>query len=161
MDAITLKKALKTIVEAHALGITFSTKVNEVRDGREEDETWFLLMPIKGFLELDDGVFQAYVVECALYQKMSIESDELDRDESISLLESVMTQIFSEFHQRHVLGEETIDGINLSLEMREDPQYEVDFDKGPDNENLVTMTFSVTDEFAVDCSTLSSVFTYA
>ena len=160
MDAITVKNALKTIVEAHITDITFSTKVNEVRDGTETAEMWFLLLPVKGLLELDDGVFQSYIVECALYQKMSIESNEDERDESLSLLETIMTQIFAEFHQRHIIAEETIGGVELSLELKDNPDYEVRWDSGENNENIVTMTFTVADEFPVRCSDLTSVFTY-
>ena len=161
MDAITVKKALQTVVEAHAVDITFSTKVNDVRDGTETAEIWFLLLPIKGLLELDDGVFQSYIVECAIYQKMALSSDETERDESLSMLETIMTQIFSEFHQRHIIRDTTIAGVNLSLEIKDNPDYEVQYDTAPNNENIVTMTFTVADEFPIDCAALSSVFSYA
>ena len=89
---------------------------------------------------------------------MDEETDENERDESLSMLDQSMELIFSEFYQRHVVDKTTINGEELSVHLTTPPEIQTDWNSGEDNENMVQLTFSIQDEKAIACST--TLFSY-
>jgi len=158
MHAITIREALRTIVDAAPFDCTFSTKIHNVLDQPETDIVYFLLQPITGELVDDGNLHKVYNIDCAIYQKMDEETDENERDESLSMLDQSMELIFSEFYQRHVVDKTTINGEELSVHLTTPPEIQTDWNSGEDNENMVQLTFSIQDEKAIACST--TLFSY-
>lgn len=154
-------KALELVVNAAPLDVKFSTKVHAVLDGKDPDPILFTMAPMTGeLIDDEDGTYRMFNIDFALSQIMDEETDENERNDSLSMLHANADLIYYKFKERHIIDSTTVNGEDLSCTLETQPTKLTLWNIGEDNRNVVQLRFSIKDDLPINCTATANLFTF-